>query len=71
MVACAFHASWFEMAEMFGMPIPLTVCTLGDVTCVPRRFEADFALSQIFHLKYFLVVTLKMETAIVPRMSGI
>jgi hypothetical protein len=49
------------MAEIFGMPIPLTVCTLGDVTCVPRRFEADFALLQIFHLEYFLVVRGRLE----------
>jgi hypothetical protein len=61
MVACAFHAAWFEMTEIFGMPIPLTVCTLGDVTCVLRRFEADFALLQIFHLKYLFVVRGRLE----------
>jgi hypothetical protein len=56
MVACTFHAFSFEMAKILGMPIPLEICTLGNVTCVPWRFEMDFALLQIFHLKYFLVV---------------
>jgi hypothetical protein len=56
MVACTFHASWFEVANILGMPIPLTVGTLGNITCVPWLFEADFALLQIFHMKYFRVV---------------
>jgi hypothetical protein len=33
-VTCAFYTSNFEMAVIFGVPIPLTVCTLSNIPFV-------------------------------------
>jgi hypothetical protein len=44
MATCAFYASGLQMTEVFGVPIPLTVGTLCDVSRVLGWLEFDFAL---------------------------
>jgi hypothetical protein len=43
-IAAAFHASWFEVAVVFGVPVSLAVSTLGKISFVSGRFELCFAL---------------------------
>jgi hypothetical protein len=55
-VTGAFHASWFEMAIIFGVSISLTVCTLNSISFVFGQFEFYFALLYIFYMEYALVI---------------
>jgi hypothetical protein len=52
-VICASHASRFEMAIIFGVPISLTVC---NISIEFGRFEFYFALLYIFYIEYVLVI---------------
>jgi hypothetical protein len=55
-VTCAFHTSWFELAIIFGVPISLTVFTLGNIPFVFGWFEFYFALLYVFYIEYVLVI---------------
>jgi hypothetical protein len=44
------------MTKVFGVPIPLTVGTLCDVSRVLRQLEFDFALLKKFNLKNVFVI---------------
>jgi hypothetical protein len=55
MVTCAFHASRFEMAIIFSVPISLTVI-LSNIPFVFRLFEFYFALLYVFYIEYSLVI---------------
>jgi hypothetical protein len=56
MVSCTFHASWFVMTIIFGLPISLTLCTLSNIPFVFGQFEFYFALLYIFCIEYVLAI---------------
>jgi hypothetical protein len=55
-VTCAFDASRFEMAIIFGVPISLTVCAYGNIPFLFGRFELHFALLYTFYIEYVLAI---------------
>jgi hypothetical protein len=61
-IAGAFDAFWFEVAVVFGVPVSLTDCTLGNVSFVPGRFEFYFALLYVFDIKYWGQVVFRRKT---------
>jgi hypothetical protein len=53
---CAFDASGFEMAIIFGVPIFLTVGTLNNIPFVFGQFKFYFALLYILYIEYVHVI---------------
>jgi hypothetical protein len=51
-IAGAFGASWFKVAVVFGLPVSLAVCTLGNVSFIFERFEFYFVLFYVFDIQY-------------------
>jgi hypothetical protein len=55
-VTCAFDAAWFKVAVVFGVPVSLAVCTLGNVSFVSRQFKFYFALLYVFDIEYIFAI---------------
>jgi hypothetical protein len=57
----AFHASWCVVTVIPCVLVSLTVGTLCIVSFLSGRFKCDFALLQVFDLKYVLIVWGRFE----------
>jgi hypothetical protein len=60
-LTCAFDASWFKVAVVFGVPVSLAVCTLGILSFVSGRFKFYFALLYVFDIEYILVIQGRLQ----------
>jgi hypothetical protein len=56
-ISGAFDASWFQVAVVFGVPVFLAICTLGNVSFVSEEggVEFYFALLYAFDIEYILL----------------
>jgi uncharacterized membrane protein YhhN len=50
-VTCAFDASQFKVAVVFGVPVSLAVCTLGTMFLVSGRFKFYFVSLYTFDIE--------------------
>jgi hypothetical protein len=60
-VTCAFDACQFDVAIIFGVSIPLRVCTLSNIPSVFGQLKFYFALLCIFYIEYVPVILTRFQ----------